>query len=151
MARGKLPETDRWMGLSNNQEGICKVMSVRQFIARVLEVGGRGGPCLQKLKQQLEIRVDWQASPPEAWLVELSCHGGSSKSKLSNLSDANLAKKLESYILLWGQEWPLRGSGKKCCLYFHQCPLMPLCVGEFTVQMVSREVADNCIHLEGEF
>lgn len=44
MARGKLPETDRWMGLSNNQEGICKVMSVRQFIARVLEVGGgRGG------------------------------------------------------------------------------------------------------------
>lgn len=78
-------------------------------------------PCLQELKQQLEIRVKWQASPPEAWLVELSCHGGSSKSKLSNLSDANLAKKLESYILLWGQEWHLRGSGKKCCLYFHQC------------------------------
>lgn len=37
MASGKLPDSDRCMGLSNKQEGVYKVMSVRQFMARVLE------------------------------------------------------------------------------------------------------------------
>lgn len=37
------------MGLSNNQEGICKVMSVRQFIASVLEGEKKNNPTTKNL------------------------------------------------------------------------------------------------------
>lgn len=64
----KVPESDRCMGAINKlQEGVCKVMNVKQFIARVLEGKTNKQKTLSaKLKQQLEIRVKWQASPPEA-------------------------------------------------------------------------------------